>query len=163
MTQVVLGYTNKVVLGYANLDGEGWTSDTHYTANIIRSINDPNNNQGVVTCSVPSPFARLERVKTAFENISNSADLKAKQGIASSEDEKIVSQTLDIAELVYQRAIIKPLSFIHWSTTEAQAFAQKSQGAAIKQFIETLTLYLGQDTQFNPTVNGQTLPVRDFY
>lgn len=163
MTQVVLGYTNKVVLGYANLDGEGWTSNTHYTANIIGSINDPNNNQGIVTCSVPSPFARLERVKTAFENISNVNNLKARQGVASSEDEKIVSQTLDIAELVYQRAIVKQLGFNYWSATEAQAFAKNSQRVAISQFIETLTLYLGQDTQFNPMVNGQILPVRDFY
>lgn len=155
--------STKAVLGYANLDGEGWTSDVHYTTNIIGNIHDPNNNQGIVTCSVPSPFARLELVKTAFENISNSVNLKAKQGVASNEDETIVSQTLDIAELVYQRAIIKPLRFIYWNHNDARNFANTENRKAIKQFIETLTLYLGQDTQFNPVVNGQRLAVRDFY
>lgn len=150
------------VLGYISLKNEGWTDGGYYDDNEINKIADPNN-QDTVTCSVPSPFARLERVKTAFENISNSADLKAKQGIASREDEKIVSQTLDIAELVYQRAIVKQLRFSHWDAKEAQTRASNSNNAAIKQFIETLTLYLGQDTQFNPTVNGQVLPVRDFY
>lgn len=150
------------VLGYADLTGEGWASGSAYISDTIKKIQDPNA-KDAITCSVPSPFARLERIKTAFENISGSNNLKTKQGIASVEDERIVSQTLDIAELVYQRAVIKELTFTHWTLQDAITTANTQNNTDNRQFIDTLALYLGQDTQFNPVVNGQRLAIRDFY
>lgn len=143
-----LSFRESSVLGW---DGD---SQSHYGDDLIERIKDPNGSGlDSVTCAVPSPFARLERVKTAFENITKTSNLQPthlKQldnVIATQEDAKLVSQTLDIAEMVFQRSIIKGLEIVHWDFSEAKQ-RMFSKGNAAKRFAETLEIYLNQDQQF---------------
>lgn len=154
-------------LSYRNSNMIGWAGDEQsaYGDELIERIKDPNGSGlEAVTCAVPSPFARLERVKTAFENISKTSDLKAiprgqvRDVLATQEDAKLVSQALDLAEMVFQRSIIEDLEFVHWNFADAKQ-RLTSGGNAAKRFADTLEIYLNQDQQFN---TGD-YPIRDFY
>ena len=144
-------------LSYRESNVLGWEGDaqSEYNDDQIEKIKDPHGSAlDAVTCAVPSPFARLERVKTAFENIIKDVQLlpspkgQTHNVVATQEDAKLVSQTLDIAEMVFQRSIIHELDVVHWDFKEAKQRMQ-SKGKAATRFAETLEIYLNQDRQFN--------------
>jgi len=96
----ILGYS-----GNASASG-GWFTSAQYNQNIIQGIPDPDG--GTVTempTAIPSPFARMDLVVTSFVSLLRTQTLKAetRDGVvlASRFDEKMVSNTLDLLELLY--------------------------------------------------------------
>jgi len=96
----ILGYS-----GNASAAG-GWFTSAQYNQNIIQAIPDPDG--GTVTempTAIPSPFARMDLVVTSFVSLLRTQTLKAetRDGVvlASKFDEKMVSNTLDLLELLY--------------------------------------------------------------
>ena len=96
------------IFGYKQVEREDWYSiEAAYSDQEIEKVKDPEG--GAVTTlptAIPSPFARMDLVKTAFQNISRTPKLKAYKDqngnvVASQYDEKLVSYCLDLAEILF--------------------------------------------------------------
>jgi len=133
---------NKSLEGFGDIGlGNG------YTEAEIRNCPDPDGgNNTEMPTAVPSPFARFDLIKTAFENIKNTGNLKADTSgkIASKSDEKHVSHALDLAEIVFNYfAYDDKLSILKWNKSEELQSLKETH----KRFADSLDLYLKLDAQ----------------
>lgn len=141
--------------GYTKLEGAtGWFKiNNPYNNDYIKNIIDPEGGSKItLPTAIPSPFARIDLVKTAFKNISDTPKLKAynnEEGntIASSADEKLVSNALDLAEMLFNIDSIRDkVKIIVWDR-EAELAKLKSGSDAHRRLADTLELYLDQDKE----------------
>lgn len=142
--------------GYTNLEGStGWFKlNNPYNNDYINNIIDPEGgSKTILPAAIPSPFARIDLVKTAFKNISNSSNLKAFNNdegntIASVADEKLVSDALDLAEMLFNIDSIKDkIKIIVWDKKDEIEKLKMSSNKGHRQLAETLELYLDQDKE----------------
>lgn len=170
------------IFGYTKKGGQHWFTSDAYSDKEIESIKDPEGGSKIsLPTAIPSPFARIDLVKTAFRNITKSPDLKAysKNGnvIAGKDDEKLVSDALDLAEILFNIDIIKDkVKIIVWDR-ETELAKLKSGSVAHRHLAETLELYLNQDKesynfdllnrlyliQYNHKIIGCTSPATLFF
>ncbi|NEN25393.1 hypothetical protein G3O08_18000 [Cryomorpha ignava] len=140
------------IFGYTKKGGQHWFASDAYSDKEIESIKDPEGGSEIsLPTAIPSPFARIDLVKTAFRNITKSPDLKAytKDGnvVSGKDDEKLVSDALDLAELLFNIDSIKDkIKIIVWDR-ETELAKLKSGSIAHRQLAETLELYLDQDKE----------------
>lgn len=168
--------------GYSKNSGKHWFVTDGYTDKEIENIKDPEGGNGTeLPTAIPSPFARIDLVKTAFRNISRTPMLTyhEKEGavIAGKEEEKLVSHTLDLAEMLFNMESLKDhLKIIVWD--KALALQQLKKGSPVHtRLAETLELYLNQDRdaynfdqvkrlyliEYNHKIIGSTSPVTLFF
>jgi len=179
------------IFGYKQVEGQDWYSILGaYSDGEIELVKDPEG--GAVTTlptAIPSPFARMDLVKTAFQNISKTPELKYKDKdgnvykdkdgnvIASQYDEKLVSYCLDLAEILFNYDSLKDhIKIIVWDRdTDLQNNNDPDEGH--RKFLDTLKLYLEQDKkaynfdslkrlyliQYNYAIIGCTSPVTLFF
>ena len=100
------------IFGYTKKGGQHWFSSDAYSDKEIEAIKDPEGGSEIsLPTAIPSPFARIDLVKTAFRNIAKSPNLKAytKDGnvVSGKDDEKLVSDALDLAEMLFNIDSIK--------------------------------------------------------
>lgn len=140
------------VFGYTKKGGKDWFPSDAYHDKEIESIKDPEGgNEIFLPTAIPSPFARIDLVKTAFRNISKTPELTAyiKDGdvIASQEDEKQVSDCLDLIELIFNIDSVKDkIQILIWDKNqEIENLKNGTQNH--KKFAEALELYLKQDAK----------------
>ncbi|MFW5871696.1 MAG: hypothetical protein ACOCUT_01180, partial [bacterium] len=170
------------IFGYTKKGGQHWFTSDAYSDKEIESIKDPEGGSEIsLPTAIPSPFARIDLVKTAFRNITKSPDLKAytKDGnvVAGKDDEKLVSDALDLAELLFNIDSIKDnVKIIVWDRVTELA-KLKSGSVAHRHLAETLELYLDQDKesynfdllnrlyliQYNHKIIGCTSPATLFF
>jgi len=143
------------IFGYTKKGGKDWFSSDAYSDKEIESIKDPEGGSEIsLPTAIPSPFARVDLVKTAFRNIAKTPDLKAytKDGnvISSKDDEKLVSDALDLTEMLFNIDSIKErIKIIVWDR-ETEIAKLKGTSDMHRRFAETLELYLEQDkTSYN--------------
>lgn len=140
------------IFGYTKKGGQHWFISDAYTDMDIESIKDPEGGSEIsLPTAIPSPFARIDLVKTAFRNITKSPYLKAytKDGnvVSGKDDEKIVSDALDLAEMLFNIDSIKDkVKIIVWDR-EFELAKLKNGSTAHRQLAETLELYLDQDKE----------------
>lgn len=139
--------------------GTDWhenTSENPYTINDIGKIPDP---QGAASnrqiTSIPSPFARLHLMESAFRIVNNTSrsttrgvDLK-KLGDKTIYH-KLVSDCLDIAEIFFKIDLFKlhenrDLKIVTWNKKDELKHLLENGNSQHKLFGETLQLFLGQD------------------
>lgn len=150
------------IFGYSNTQPNDWGKLDKYTTTIIKSIPDPNGGNAIeLPSAVPSPFARIDLVRTAFKNIVFAKDtLKAKkyneQVDASKDDEKLVSDCLDLAELLFNidnQEIKSNLQIIPWDKKSELAKLRSKDGKTEsgarkhKNLADTLEMYFRQDAK----------------
>lgn len=141
------------IFGYTKKGGQHWFSSDAYTDKEIESIKDPEGGSEIsLPTAIPSPFARIDLVKTAFRNITKSPTLKAytKDGnvVSGKDDEKLVSDTLDLAEMMFNIDSIKDkIKIIVWDKEAEINKLKNSANKAHRQLAETLELYLEQDKE----------------
>ncbi len=170
------------VFGYTQRGGKHWFRSDAYFDKEIEAIKDPEGGGGtVMPTAIPSPFARIDLARTAFRNIGRTPDLRAhtKDGnvVAGRNDEKLVSQCLDLAELLFNHDSVRDkLRIIVWDR-EAELAQLKSGPEAHRRLGETLELYLEQDAaaynfdrmqrlylvEYDHRVIGCTSPVTLFF
>ena len=168
--------------GYTKTDGKGWSDCDPYSDKEIEAIKDPEGGGEIsIPTAIPSPFARIDLVKTAFRNIIKSPTLKAstKDGIvlAGKNDEKLVSDCLDLAEMLFNyNSIRENVKIIIWDREDELA-KLKNASDEHRRFAETLELYLDQDKEsynfdllkrlylieYNHKIIGCTSPVTLFF
>lgn len=143
------------IFGYTKKGGKDWFSSDSYSDKEIEAIIDPEGGSEIsLPTAIPSPFARIDLVKTAFRNISKTQDLKAysinSNVVASKDDEKLVSEALDLSEMLFNiDSISDEIKIIVWDR-EAEIAILKNTSEMHRRFAETLELYLEQDkTSYN--------------
>jgi hypothetical protein len=146
----IFGYTNK------GNNSKGWFKSDSYSDKEIEAIKDPEGGVEVsLPTAIPSPFARIDLVKTAFRNINKTPALKQhiRDGmvIASKSDEKLVSDSLDLAEILFNidsiREIKEKVEIIKWNKEVELTKLKNSKNDKHRRFAETLELYLDQDKE----------------
>lgn len=140
----------------------GWNDSSEYGLTAIKQIVDPNENANEVgkePTSIPSPFARIDLVKTAFSVVSENTRNDEYPNIdGHSIYNRIVSNTLDVAQLFFESNRQPNLEIIPWSfadNLENELLQSKNEGH--KQLGETLKLYLERDGDtynFSEILNG---------
>ncbi|GHB67201.1 hypothetical protein [Persicitalea jodogahamensis] len=170
------------IFGHTNRGGKDWFSSDAYSDKEIESIKDPEGGSGeTLSPAIPSPFARIDLAKTAFRNINKTPELKAYNSngnvLAGRTDEKLVSDTLDLAEMLFNSDSLREnLRVIVWDK-DAEIAKMKASSDAHRRLAETLELYLQQDKEsynfdllrrlyileFNHKIIGCTSPATLFF
>jgi hypothetical protein len=141
------------IFGYTKKGGQHWFSSDAYSDKEIEAIKDPEGGSEIsLPTAIPSPFARIDLVKTAFRNIAKSPNLKAysKDGnvVSGKDDEKLVSDSLDLAEMLFNIDSIKDkIKIIVWDKETEIEKLKNSSNKGHRQLAETLELYLDQDKE----------------
>jgi len=123
---------------------EDWQITEAYGSNAINAIKDPaGESASRQITSIPSPFARMDLIQTAFRRINESRALDG-----STIFHKMVSDALDVAELFfnYDRFADK-LQLMVWDRHQDLQQLLNSPNPKHKRLGETLRLYLEQDRQ----------------
>lgn len=128
---------------------QGWQNSTKYSTTAIDQIADPNGGSASKQItSIPSPFARIELVKTAFKIVSE----KNANGEYANIDgvsiyNEMVSHTLDVGQIFFEHDIWKDsIEILVWDKTADLNKLLNSSNKAHKQLGETYALYLKQDS-----------------
>ena len=171
------------IFGYTKKGGQHWFSSDAYSDKEIEAIKDPEGGSEIsLPTAIPSPFARIDLVKTAFRNIAKSPNLKAytKDGnvVSGKDDEKLVSDALDLAEMLFNIDSIKDkIKIIVWDKETEIEKLKNSSNKGHRQLAETLELYLKQDAasynfdllkrlyliEYNHKIIGCTSPATLFF
>lgn len=138
------------IFGYSKKGGKDWFKTDAYSDKEIEQIKDPEGGSDItLPTAIPSPFARIDLVKSSFRNLANCPNLQpyTKNGntIASKHDEKLVSDCLDLAELLFNvDSLEDSVRIIPWDRKEHLDKLKKSNEKH-RRLAETLDLYLTQD------------------
>ena len=163
------------VLTYHNLThGEHWFKADPYGKRQIDAISDPEGgNIENPPTSIPSPFARIDLVRTAFKNV-----LRDKQLLGNKVDRKLVAECLDVGEVFFNIEYLKDqVRIIPWDQQHDLNTLLASDNPQHRRLGEVLRLYLQQDAatynfdkinrlyilQYNYKVIGGTSPATLFF
>lgn len=121
-----------------------WFPSLEPGGNIVQTINDNDNQVKILPTSIPSPFARMDLVRSAFHFVNvNGID-------GNTYHHKLVSDALDIGQILFNYDInSEDLELIAWNKWEQLNTLKSSSHSEHKALAETLELFINQDTQFN--------------
>ncbi len=152
------GGQSKVFRIHEGAAGTGWFSTGRtIDANVLEKVETDGK---FVANSIPSPFARLDLFKSAFQwinhKIANAIEKKQINNIIrgiceeDSAYNKLISQVFDIAELFYRSASLAgQIRIIAWNPRERINALINAQNQLHKHFAETLKLFWEQDSVQN--------------
>ena len=123
---------------------EDWQDSTIYGSNAIEAIQDPAGASArKEITSIPSPFARIDLVKSAFKNLVNSGNLEGKTIF-----HKMVSDSLDVGEIFFNiDKHQEKVNVIVWDKANDLEKLLQSRNPKHRLLGETLKLYLDQDAK----------------
>ncbi|MDR0972751.1 MAG: hypothetical protein LBM61_02035, partial [Prevotellaceae bacterium] len=122
-----------------------WQTSEKYGANVINQIKDPDGATATKEItSIPSPFARMDLVKTAFRYLTESRQIDG-----TTIYHKMVSDTLDVGEIFFNiDSLSDKIQILFWDTDNLQEMRSSSEGH--RSLAATLEMYLGEDaTAYN--------------
>ncbi|MGB3852198.1 MAG: hypothetical protein WA958_19700 [Tunicatimonas sp.] len=163
------------VLTYHNLThGEHWFPADPYGKRQIDAISDPEGgNTEQPPTSIPSPFARIDLVRTAFKNI-----VKDRKLLGNKVDRKLVAECFDVGEVFFNVEYLQEKTqIITWDRRRDLEALLTSANPQHRRLGEVLQLYLEQDAatynfdqidrlhivQYNYKVIGGTSPATLFF
>ncbi len=112
----------------------GWFDSAAITSQELDAI--ITDGKGIAS-SIPSPFARIDLVKSAFQWVSQN-DINGETA-----QHKLVSDALDVGQLFFLSGLYKELEIVEW--TPNQRFDVLKKDDEHKDFIDTLETYWIQD------------------
>ena len=117
---------------------EDWADSQAYSSNAIDAISEPDGaNTNKEITSIPSPFARIDLVKTAFKIVAASGNLDG-----STIYHKMVSDTLDVAQIFFNYQKLRDkFEIIEWNVERDLSLLDGNQSNIGK----TLRTYLQSD------------------
>ena len=129
-----------------------WFLSTEINSNLIDSISTDSGDGKKLPTSIPSPFARIDLVRTAFAKVAQ-GDLEGleRNGKATATDNhKLVSDALDIGQILFNYdKHKKDLQLIAWDKTDSLDKLLKGNPKE-RHLGKTIKLFLDQDrTQYN--------------
>jgi len=142
------------LLGFSGRGGSDWFTSNEYGLNEINRINDPDGGNNIILpTAIPSPFARIDLVRSAFGNMTHNPNSRLKREtladgtvIISENDEKLVSDTLDIAQILFdQDNYGERIKIISWDPRNEFQRLENSGNYKHKAYGEALKLYFSRD------------------
>lgn len=133
-------------------DGLDWFDSDKYTEQQVEQIRDPEAGTGsFLPTAIPSPFARFDLVKTAFATLSRTPELKSHQNnnisIGSREDEKLVSDALDLLEMLFNHSnFADTLKLVAWDPKVQIPEMLNSNETGHNRVADAMNLFLRQDS-----------------
>lgn len=121
-----------------------WGKSSAYGNTAIQGIQDPNGatSRKEIT-SIPSPFMRMDLVKTAFKLVSDSKNLDG-----DSIHHKLISDCFDVGEIFFNIDRFRnQVQILVWDKKVDLQCLLDSDNDKHRLFGETLRLYLEQDAQ----------------
>ena len=139
-----------------------WQTSSVLGSSQISEIQDPEggNVEKEIT-SIPSPFARIDLVKTAFEEIVNNKAFDLDGRIVGSERKKtiyhkMVSDSLDVGEIFFNiQKLNDKFEILYWDKSEDLKELLHSTNPAHRLVGETIDMFLKQDSDINPSKDAQ--------
>jgi hypothetical protein len=133
--------SKKVFRIHNGAEGTGWFNSNKPAARELQDIRTADSN-GKLATSIPSPFARVDLVKNAFDSIG-----KSRQIFGDSNNHKLISDALDVAQLFFYFKKVKNkypnAEIIAWDPKKN--IAEAIQNPASELFARTLDLFWKQD------------------
>ena len=123
---------------------QDWGNSVSYGSNAIDQIEDPNaaSVKKEIT-SIPSPFARIDLVKTAYKEVVKSGDLHGDTIF-----HKMVSDSLDVAQIFFNLPKLSDrIKVIVWNVKQELDILKNSSSIEHKRVGETLKMFLDQDKE----------------
>lgn len=121
-------------------NGQGWFPSAKYQSTEISNIADPDGGKGSDPTSIPTPFARMDLVRTAFKFV-NAHGLEGETSFHS-----IVSQALDVGEMFFNFGSFgDQLSVLEWDRDKEVNDLINSPHPENVRYGKTLHMYLQQD------------------
>ncbi len=130
-----------------NKDIRDWQKiDEPYGPSTIEKIENPDGDYSIsAPTSIPSPFARIDLVRSSFKYVTNTNDLDGKTIY-----HKLVSDCFDVAEMFFNIDKLGGKAKIEsWDRNSDLKKLLNSNNPKHKLFGETLELFLKQDAQSN--------------
>lgn len=115
-------------------DDSGWFVSAPITSNDLETI--ITDGKGVAT-SIPSPFARIDLVKSAFKWVANNSIN------GQTAHHRLVSDTLDVAQMFFLSKLYPEIKIIEWNPNERLQELKNSPNHS--EFGETLLTYWQED------------------
>jgi hypothetical protein len=121
---------------------EDWKPTRGYDDTAITDIKDPDGATAKKQItSIPSPFARIDLVQTAFKIVADSRDLDGKTIY-----HKMISDSFDVGEIFFDYTRLSPMvEIIAWDRENDLNTLLNSTNSKHKLLGKTLELYLNQD------------------
>ncbi len=133
---------NKVFRFHQGEVFSGWQETAPLSSQQISQINDPDGLDPIrQITSIPSPFARMDLVLTAFREVVKSGNLNGKNIFY-----KLVSDALDIGQIFFNIDICDDVQITAWDKNNDLQSLLSSDNPQHRHFGETLNLFLNQDT-----------------
>jgi len=122
----------------ANLDH--WNDSAKYDTDEINNIPDPAGMMGAPPTSIPTPFARMDMARNAFNFV-------CRNGLSGHTFyHRIVSDILDIAQIMFSYSDWQnDIRIYSWNKVNDINVLQASGSLGHNKLAETLNLYLNQD------------------
>lgn len=131
----------KIFRIHRGTEGEGWFKSQRISPKMIQGIKS-SDKSGVVATSIPTPFARIDLVKNAFDVLG-----RTKSIIGRTDNHKLVSDALDVAQLFFNFSKVKNkypnAEIIVWEPTKDLRKAQENSRTKILG--DTLDLFWKRD------------------
>jgi hypothetical protein len=130
-----------------------WFSSTAVNNNLIDSIETDSGDGKKLPTSIPSPFARIDLVRTAFAKVGEDGNLEGleRNGLATATDNhKLISDALDIGQILFNyNKHDKDLQLLAWDKSKSLEVLLNGNTKQ-KHLGKTLKLFLDQDSkQYN--------------
>lgn len=119
-------------------DGTGWFTSTPITKEQLQTIITEGKD---VATSIPSPFARIDLIKSAFRWV-------ADNGVnGSTAHHKLVSESLDVAQLFYASPKFREkIQIVAWNPKDRLKDLSENGNMRHSKFADTLGLFWNQDS-----------------
>lgn len=144
-----------------NINADGWAPSAPLTKALVATIQDPQGaNPSKEISSIPSPFGRMDLVRTAFRTI-----VETKEVDGDKLHHKLVSDALDVAQIVFHLERFQKAGYIKLVRWERQTELQALLSSAHKGHRElgkAIEKYLQQDAQSFNFNNLQSLALLVF-
>lgn len=137
--------------GFSN-NLEGWAVSAKYSTNAINQISDPNGaSASKQITSIPSPFARMDLVKTAFRYVSEIDNGQYIHLAGNTTYNEMVSHSLDVGQILFEfDKWRQKVEIVVWDKATDLDALLNSPFPEHRRLGETLQLYLDQDaTSYN--------------
>lgn len=130
---------------------EGWNENPAfpYTSTARETIEDPDgaSAKNEIT-SIPSPFARIDLVKTAFKEVCRRATKDIKELNGNTIFHKMVSDSLDVGEIFFNIDKFKDkIEIITWSPSKAIELLKGDENLSHYYVADALEKYLSSDSK----------------
>lgn len=127
-----------------NTNGDGWAPSSILTKKLVETIVDPHNaNAARDISSIPSPFGRMDLVRTAFRELVVSKELEG-----DTLHHKLVSDALDVAQIIFHLERLEKaglVKLLRWERRQELAQLLASNRKGHRELGKALDKYLQQD------------------